>query len=162
MNIPHNELLSFLKYNKTTGMFHWRKNSRHKWRGMRAGSVDFNGYVVIRFNRKLYKGHRLAWFYVTGAMPSEDVEHKNLKKHDNRWRNLRLADDFLNQANTPRRKDNTSGFKSVTRRGTDGKWRVRIQSRGKRIHLGDFDDPKEAHAAYKKHAKVIFGEFARF
>src|ERR1700690_1950333 len=140
MIISHAELLYYLRYNKCTGQFQWRRTVKHKHKGKPAGRRDTLGYIEISFRGKRYKGHRLAWFYMTGSMPKEDVEHKNLIKHDNKWKNLRLTDDFLNQANTRLRKNNTSGFKGVTKR-SNGRWRVRVGSHNKQFHLGDFDDP---------------------
>jgi len=160
MKLTHKYLLGALWYNKRTGHFKWKRNSPRRKRGDVAGSLHTHGYIHIKILNREYKGHRLAWFYVTGIMPEEDVEHKNLIKHDNKWKNLRLADDFLNQANTRLRINNTSGFKGVTRR-PNGKWRVRVGSHNKRFHLGDFDDPIAGYQAYKKRAKELFGEFAR-
>jgi hypothetical protein len=114
----------------------------------------------IKIFGRLYKAHRLAWLYIKGEWPTLDVEHKNLKKSDNRWKNLRESDDSGNQANTGRRRDNNSGFKSVHRR-SDGKYRARVQRNGKRISLGSFATPEAAHAAYVKAAKKHFGKFAR-
>jgi len=75
--------------------------------------------------------------------------------------NLRKADDFLNQANTGLRRDNTSGFKGVTLRARGSIWRVRITVYGKRLHLADVATPEEGAAIYATAAKHYFGEFAR-
>jgi hypothetical protein len=120
-----------------------------------------HGYVHIKIDGHAYKAHRLAWFYMTGVWPAEDVEHKDRNKSNNRWKNLRLSDDSKNQANTSRRSDNTSGFKSVHFRKDSGKYRARLQVRGKRLALGCFDTAEAAHAAYIVAAKQHFGEFAR-
>ncbi len=47
----------------------------------------------------MYKAHRLAWFYVHGVWPKEQIDHINGDKADNCIANLRLADFSKNQAN---------------------------------------------------------------
>jgi hypothetical protein len=43
-----------------------------------------------------------------------------------------------------------------------GKYRATIKPDGKKIHLGYFSTPEEAHEAYKVAAVKYYGEFARF
>ena len=151
-----------LRYSRQTGVFTWRVSRSNKLKeGDVAGHLHSHGYVHIQIDSKIYKAHRLAWLYVTGKWPKKDVEHKNTNKADNKWRNLRLANDSQNQANSRRRKDNTTGLKSVCYRKDCGKWRARLQVRGVRLCLGNFTSAKLAHAAYIAAAKKHFGEFAR-
>ncbi len=149
-----------LRYNKRTGTFTWITSSAVRAAGSIAGSLHSSGYIHIKIKNRSYKAHRLAWLYVTGKWPREDVEHRNRCKNDNRWRNLRLTNDSLNQANTSLRVDNTSGGKGIHVR-ENGKYRVRIQVRTKRISLGDFTSLDAATTAYIVAAKKHFGEFAR-
>ena len=44
-------------------------------------------------------------------------------------------------------RNNTSGYKGVSKRG-DHRWYARIYTDGKRIHLGYFNNPKDAGVAY--------------
>lgn len=160
--LPVSFLKTIIRYDERTGDFYWLVT--RGWRciaGTKAGCVSKTGYVHIKIFGLYYKGHRLAWAFKKGKHPQHDVEHQNLDKAHNAWKNLRKADDFKNQANTPIRIDNTSGFKSVNFRKDSGKWRARIGVRNKRIALGSFDTPEEAHAAYAIAAKKYFGEFAR-
>ena len=46
-------------------------------------------------------------------------------------------------------KSNTSGYRGVTWHRAKQKWVARIQFRGKTYHLGYFDSPEEASAAYQ-------------
>ncbi|TPL66647.1 hypothetical protein FJ949_09790 [Mesorhizobium sp. B2-4-1] len=57
--------------------------------------------------------------------------------------------------------NNTSGFKGVTVT-PKGRYVARIKARSKHIHLGVFDTPEQAHAAYCQAANTHFGEFARY
>jgi len=40
------------------------------------------------------------------------------------------------------------------------RWVAQINANGKKIFLGHYDTPEEAHAAYKEAALKHFGEFA--
>jgi hypothetical protein len=99
-------------------------------------------------NRKLVKG--------------ECVDHVNGDVRDNRRVNLRVATFAQNNQNTRRRSNNTSGYKGVSWHKQHRKWRAYINTQKYQKHLGLFDTPEEAHAAYRKAALEYFGEFARF
>lgn len=160
--LPIKMLKTFLRYDERTGHFYWKVT--RGWRsvkGTKAGTITKSGYVHLHISGVIYKGHRLAWAFKRGRFPRHDVEHRDLNKAHNGWKNLRKADDFKNQANTAIRTTNTTGFKSVSLRKDSGKYRARLQKRGKRIALGCFNTALEAHAAYAKAAKKYFGEFAR-
>lgn len=89
----------------------------------------------------------------------EMVDHKNLNSVDNRRANLRLATSTQNQGNRRVSKNNKSGFKGVSK--AKNKWVATITVNGRRIILGRFKTPEEAHEAYCAGAKEHFGEFAR-
>lgn len=97
--------------------------------------------------------------FITGW---EYVDHINGNGLDNRRSNLRQADHFQNMANKRRYRNNTSGFKGVTRNtGTGRPWRAAIRANNKRRHLGYYDTPELAARAYDTAAIALFGEFAR-
>jgi hypothetical protein len=155
-------LKTILRYDARTGNFYWRVT--RGWcavKGTKAGTVTKSGYVHLHISGRIYKGHRLAWAFKRGRFPKHDVEHRDLNKTNNAWANLRKTDDSGNQANTRLRANSTSGFKSVNYRKDSRKWRARIAVRNKRIALGCFNTPKEAHAAYVVAAKKYHGKFAR-
>lgn len=155
--ILHRELLSLLHYSRRTGVFTWRVSRGTRKAGAVAGSFDA-GYRRIVINRKKYRANQLAHFYVTGKW-TRLVDHKNRCRADDSWNNLRPATNALNQAN----KIGVSGcgFKGVTKRKNYKRWRARIRVAGQLLHLGVFDTPELAHAAYVAAAKKHFGEFAR-
>ena len=76
--------------------------------------------------------------------------------------NLRVCSHMQNQANRRSNKNNTSGFKGVTKSPTKGKWLAAITLSYKNVHLGTFSSPEAAHEAYCKAAQEHNGEFARF
>jgi hypothetical protein len=88
------------------------------------------------------------------------VDHINGDSLDNRRCNLRIANKSQNAANGVLRRDSTNPFKGICRSKSGNAWVARIRSMGKQIHLGTFRTAEDAHEAYKKAAKVVFGEFA--
>lgn len=138
--------------------FIWRdkRNAGHVLRG-RAGAFT-DRYVKIRIDHVLYSAHRLAWLYVYGEWPLDQIDHINNDKTDNRICNLRLATQSENIVNRRAQSNNSSGRKGVTRSGK--RWSASIRSNGHRYHLGTFDTVDDAHAAYSEAACRLHGEFA--
>jgi len=142
-------------YDPETGLFATRD-------GMPMGYCDKStGYVRISIDRQRHWAHRLAWFYMTGEWPAELIDHRDTVGTNNCWANLREADKSLNGMNRGRPSNNKSGLKGVSFCKATGLWRADIHVRGKRINLGRFASPHEAHAAYIYAAETHFGEYAR-
>jgi hypothetical protein len=162
-------LKQVLDYDPETGDFFWkhRPNSSDWWNkrfvGKKAGCVERKiGYVQIPIYEKTYRGHRLAWLYMTGEWPTHEVDHIDLCKSNNAWANLREATPSQNQCNHGKRGDNTSGFKGVTFNKTCRKpWQAQIMFGRKYKYLGCFNTPEEAHAVYCEAAATLHKEFAR-
>lgn len=91
--------------------------------------------------------------------PSIWVDHRNQERLDNRKSNIRKVTSSENQMNSNRRIDNTTGFKGVGKRY--GRFYARIQTKEKRIFLGNFGTAEEAAKAYDNAARKYFGEYAR-
>lgn len=143
-------LRELLDYDPATGVFTWRVTlSNVRPAGSVAGTIEGNGYCQIQIARVVHKAHRLAWLYVHGEWPQRDIDHKNGNRADNRIANLRPATRSQNLQNQHHaRSDSRCGLQGVSLHQS-GRWRARIQSAdGKRRHLGFFDSPQEAHAAY--------------
>jgi hypothetical protein len=148
-----------LFYNKRTGILKWLvRPSNRVHIGDEAGTIS-HGYVAIEINRKIYRAHRLAWLIVTGRWPTE-LDHKNGKRDDNRWSNLREVTRLQNCWNSAAKKS-SSGVKGVHWSDACGCWKAAIKANGRQIHLGIFKKKKDAQAAYIRAAKKHFGEFAR-
>ncbi|WP_078452199.1 HNH endonuclease signature motif containing protein [Pseudomonas aeruginosa] len=103
--------------------------------------------------------HRLAWLYMTGEWPSDQVDHVNCEKNDNRWSNLRIAGKSRNMQNIGLRSNNSSGFTGVGYHRQTGRWRAFIVDDGKMVHVGLFDTIDEAATARERAAKRQYGEF---
>lgn len=95
--LPHKRVLELLDYDPTVGVF-VRKTGSYK--GRSAGSVDNSGALNVYLDGWHVKATRLAWFYVTGDWPAEEVGTKNGNKLDVRFENLRL-DPRVKHGHTP-------------------------------------------------------------
>ncbi len=150
------QLHVLLEYFPRTGVFIWRVAPR---RGIRAGSragsrVKRDGYRYIGIKGKIYLEHRLAWKYVTGDWPAHEVDHRNRKRDDNRWKNLREATDIQQRQNQSLGKNNKTGFLGV-RLHRCGKYEANIGVGNISKYLGLFDTAEAASRAYKKAKKAL-------
>ncbi|WP_417625169.1 HNH endonuclease signature motif containing protein [Paremcibacter congregatus] len=159
--VTQKHLKEIMNYNKSTGDFVWLKSRGRISKGQKAGCVGDKGYLLIRVDGALHRAHRLAWLFVTGKMPDRQIDHINGDKLDNRWGNLREADNGRNSANASVHSSNTSGYKGVSWRPDLGKYHAYGNKDGKRITLGFFSKAKDAAKAYDAHAKMEYGKFAR-
>ena len=154
-----------LNYSPITGVFTWRHtvggNCKKGFPAGRAGTGKAAGYWRINVDGREYKYHRLAWFYMTGEWPKDQIDHINGDPSDNRFSNLREATPTQNKANSGAYKNSKSGFKGVSLDGRKRKWISVIQINKKQTYLGQFDEIEDAILAYKKAAETHFGSFSR-
>ena len=143
------------------GILIWKNNRRDSsLNGTVAGWFDkFNGYAHVHTNKTTYKSHRIIWLLVTGKWPENQIDHINGIRNDNRFCNLREATTSQNCANKKKTIRNVSGYKGVV--AVNKKWRALIVIDGKTIHIGYYETPEEAHAAYVAKAKELFGDYAK-
>ena len=147
-------------YSPETGVLTWRERPREHfkndgaWRycnnrlaGSSAGSITPKGYISIHVAGCRYLAHRLVWALYYGKEPKAQIDHVDQVKSNNALCNLREATNTENQKNTSLRKNSSSGTTGVTWYRSTRKWLAKISSNGKRIHLGYFNDKKDAEAA---------------
>lgn len=143
-----------------------RKKSRNsRYVGKPAGTISSKGYVKIQLNGRMYSAHRLIYQIANSIdILSADIQidHIDGDKQNNNPNNLRLATNQDNQRNVKIQRNNTSGFKGVTYEKNRNKWKASIYDGTRRINLGRFNSPEDAHLAYKTKAIELFGEFARY
>jgi hypothetical protein len=151
-------LKELLNYDMATGLFTWKKRvSRAKIRGNRAGYVTVRGYVHLGADRKVYKAHRLAWLYVTGAFPAGELDHIDGDRANNRFSNLRIVTRGVNLQNRHKPgRTNRSGFLGVQVKGS--RWRAAIKANGVQYRLGYFNSPEGAAAAYQSAKRRLHPE----
>lgn len=147
-------LRDLLSYDPDTGVFVWRIHHRPKMPGDRAGGSG-HGYIQIRLDGRLYYAHRLAWLYVNGEWPPEQIDHINGDGTDNRIINLRACSNDENQKNLGLRKTNSSGLTGVRWDRQRQKWAAHIRVDGKVTQLGRFNSKEHAHAAYLQRRSEI-------
>lgn len=115
----HDEIKEYLDYNSRTGKFTWiKKPSRKTNVGSVAGTKHSSGYTAIMFKGKIYKAHRLAYYFMTGNEPLGYIDHINHNRQDNSWNNLREVTPQQNAMNRTRRtgKVNEAGIWFCKRR----------------------------------------------
>ncbi|TQE92541.1 MAG: hypothetical protein FKY71_19880 [Spiribacter salinus] len=138
----------------------WKKwNTRYE--GNLAGARSYYGYWRIIINRRHYMAHRIAWLWVHGEWPPEDIDHINGDRTDNRISNLRLATRSQNIMNSKRRRTNRSGVKGVRWIPARRKWRAEVGLEGDSHYIGEFDDLRAAEAAVMAARGELHGEFCR-
>ena len=139
-----------LEYDVSAGNFRWLRTSRTMKAGAVAGSVERDGYVRISIDGTRYRAHRLAWLLQRGQWPVGEIDHINGQRADNRIVNLRDVTHSVNIQNQRQALSNnaSSGLLGVTRTQGQLRFRAKIQTPEGRLHLGYFDSPAEAHAAY--------------
>ncbi len=153
------QLRSILNYDPETGIFTWKvRTSASVKAGDVAGCPGVNGYLRISVQSRLYQAHRLAWLYVYGVWPKDQIDHINRNRSDNRRANLREVTHKQNQQNKSKPSSNTSGHPGVYWCRRRSKWRAKIEHNYKQVHLGYFTDIEEALAARKAAEKLYWSD----
>lgn len=140
----------------------WNKIKKYRWHIKK--NTQSNTYYVATIgrtntneSRKTIRLHR----FITNCEDSNIIcDHKNRNPLDNRLKNIRFGNRINNGINVSLRKDNSSGYKGVHWHKQSNKWRVQINIKGKRTHIGMFTNVINAALAYNEVAKKYFGEFA--
>lgn len=110
--------------------------------------------------------HRIAWFLHHSEWTTENIDHVNLDKLDNRIENLRLATLQQNSVNSAKRrtwcgKPCLNRLKGAYLCKKNGRWYSTIKLNGRTIWLGWHSTEEEAAAAYATAALKHHGEYAR-
>ncbi|RYY51339.1 MAG: HNH endonuclease [Chitinophagaceae bacterium] len=149
-------LTSRLSYDPETGEFTWKVAKGGKRVGDKAGSINDQGYLLIRINRIIYRAHRLAWIMMTGSSPINELDHVDGNRSNNKWSNLRDVTRLENKRNLGRITTNNSGHTGVMWYKAGSKWHAQITVEGKAIHLGYFENLEDA-VKVRKEAEEFYG-----
>lgn len=152
--LTQKELKELLHYCPDTGIFTWLVARGRVSIGHIAGQL-MDGYTSIRIDRRMYRAHRLAWLYVTGNFPADQLDHINHVRDDNRFFNLREATDQVNGMNKSISSRNTSGVTGVYKHAC-GKWQVEIRDKKRYVYGGIYADFFDA-VCVRKAAEVMYG-----
>lgn len=98
--------------------------------------------------------HRL----ILGCKGKHQGDHRDHNTLNNRRRNLRKCSASQNQRNKRMNKNNSTGFRGVTKE--HGKWRAGIKVNRRTIKLGTFPSPEAAARKFDEAARRYHGEFA--
>lgn len=162
--LTHDQACGLFSYDPVTGELRWKVQRGRVKVGERAGANDAKGYLIVRAYDRIYKVHRVIWLITNGQWPTGEIDHINGVKNDNRIVNLRDVSHAVNNQNQHRamRSNKSCGLLGVTfDRSTPRvvrRWIAKITVNGKAYHIGRYDTPEEAHAAYlRKKASVLAG-----
>lgn len=162
--LSHKLLLECVSYNKETGIFTWKKRPLSHFKTEMAcktfntrfcsavcGSKLSNGYMKVRLFGADYLSHRMAYFYVNGVFPQNQIDHINGVRTDNKFANLRSVTNKENSHNRQQlNKNSSTGLTGVTFDKARKLFVSSIQIDGKHKHLGRFKSKEEAYEAYLK------------
>lgn len=169
--ISPEELRQLLDYDPETGVFDWAEPNKswfaspahwEAYRLKRAGSPPLDcehsqGYKIGGVGGCMVLAHRAAWACYYGEWPTQNIDHINQNRTDNRIDNLRDVPQGENAKNQRRRSDNTSGVTGVYWAAARKKWAAAISlPGGKCVALGRYDKLADAVAA-RKAAEVKYG-----
>lgn len=183
-SIPATEYLhKILRYDPHTGGLYWRERTpdmftdtghsaerkcttwNSRFAGKRAGNVADDGYASISVNYTILLAHRVIWKMHNGTDPSDQIDHIDGNRSNNRIENLRDVSRSDNQRNQAIMKNNTSGHHGVHYSKTEGMWRAAINTNGKKKTLGRYrcitaaiiarKIAEETYGYHKGHGKTL-------
>jgi hypothetical protein len=160
--LTQEELKELIDYNPDSGIFTWKSRSskncksnildswNSRYTNTIAGSKSLNKssgkfYSNIYIFDKKYKAHRLAFLFMNGKFPEDQVDHEDGNGLNNKWSNLKESNSIDNSKNHRKRINNSSGYTGVCFRSDRNKYVAFINNlEGNKIHLGQFSNFHEA------------------
>ena len=150
-------LKRWMDYHPDTGEFIWlQRPSNRVAIGARAGNRNQYGYWVVKLLGRLYRQHRLAFFYMTGRWP-ELVDHINGDRSDNRWKNLREVTSQQNSWNRSPLPRSRTGIKCVFPNGSG--FKVQINYQGTIKYCGTYPTAELAQEVAELVQEMVQGEY---
>jgi hypothetical protein len=158
--VTQERLKELLHYDPETGVFVWTARRS----GVRVDSIagcvyspsGTNEYRAIKVEGSQYQAHRLAWLYIYGNFPEDQIDHIDGDGLNNRISNLRDVTHQENGRNQKKPSTNTSGIIGVSWNAQENKWVAHIKINRKYKRLGGFLNKNDAKAARKK-AEIYYG-----
>lgn len=119
-----------------------------------AGRLATKGYRQIAYKGKRYMAHRMVWMYFNGEWPTDQIDHINQVKDDNRIENLRQVNNQQNFENVTQWAHNKTGKRGVS--FTKGRYQADIKVNKKTVYLGRYDTIIDAVAARMRGEREYF------
>ena len=142
--LTQERLKELLDYDPETGVFIWKINRKYTAKkGSVAGCLK-NNYWHISVNGNRYLAHRLAFLWMEGYLPENQVDHIDRNKINNRWSNLREVSQTCNMRNRAVLKNNKYKITGISFHKKLNKIRADIRISRKLIYLGIFDNLLDA------------------
>lgn len=158
--VTHERLREVLHYDPLTGLFTWKMQLGNRISvGSTAGS-PIDGYIRIAIDGKVYRAHRLAWFYMTGVWPLALIDHKDTNRSNNVWENLREATRPQNNQNRAVHKNSLTGVKGVGFIESSGRYSANIKHNKIHYYLGTFATMSEATEAVRRQREKLHKDFS--
>src|SRR6516162_3957825 len=108
-DITFERVRELFDYNPKDGQLRWKVERQKVVKGGVAGYISkSDGYRYIGIDRHELLAHRLIWLWGTGDWPKCQIDHINRKRADNRWVNLREADNSQQMRNANAQSNNHS------------------------------------------------------
>lgn len=148
--LAQSRLKELFDYDPVTGVLVRKSNGKTP-----KTPADAGEYLRVMIDKQRCKVHHLAWLWVHGAWPKEQIDHINRVRTDNRISNLREVSRAENCHNQGKHSQNWTGYTGVMWHAKNCKWTAQIQVSGKKHHLGCFQTASLASAAYQA-AKRIY------
>ena len=134
---------------KTDGCWNW------------TSGTDTGGYSKLVVDGRNMSGHRYSFRLHGGVVPKGMfLDHICHNRRCVNPAHLRIASRQQNNAHAKIRKDNTTGFKGVTKER--GRFRAQIKFNKRLYYLGSYRTAEEAAMAYAYMAQHLNGDFAFF
>lgn len=130
------------------GALYWRDPGRKHAKGPIGTPAGHAGRLQVHIGGVARYAHRVIWLYHYGKWPTEQIDHINGDKHDNRIENMRVLTNAENARNADR-----NGVSFDIRKAANP-WRARIMVEGKAISLGYWATREDAHAEYLRAKRV--------
>ncbi len=148
-DLPLETILQVFDYNLEEGKLLWKRPLGNKTKpGTEAGTLNSQGYIQIQYAGTVYRAHRILYTIITGQPPSNEIDHINGDRTDNRISNLRSVTKTENMRNTRLQSRNNTGITGVSKT-PQGKFDARITINSRAVHLGRYSTLAEATAARK-------------
>ncbi len=158
--LTHARLRELLHYQPETGVFTNLHKRGRLGAGMRAGSMDREGYRVINVDKRRYRAGRLAWFWVHGEWPQQQIDHIDGNHDNDAIANLRDAEPRINA-------QNKHGATRISKTGKLGVYRngsgfmAQASIGGRAVYLGTYRSAEEAERVAKQARRAHYPGFTK-
>lgn len=147
--LTQKKLKEILHYDSNSGLFIWKIRAAKRIKpGDIAGclfeSQSKKKYIRITISGKRYFVHNLAWLYVHGHFPDNEIDHADGNGTNNKIKNLSDVVRLENGKNKRLSVNNKSGHVGVHWHCRDKRWQAYIMVNKKSLYLGTFTDKNKA------------------